>query len=176
AALAPWAVVGEVLPSVAQEAGLPPNMPVVIGGADSQCCTVGAGVLESSTLSDMAGTSTCLNAPVEAPLQDLNIANYCHVVPDQWCTELGLNASGAAFEWLTGILTGSTDDAAFAACEALAGEAAPGAQGLLFLPYIADGERFDPSLRGGFYGVSLRHGRGDLARAVLEGVAFAIQQ
>ncbi len=175
-AFAPWSVVGEVLPSVAQQAGLPPNLPVVIGGADSQCCTVGAGVLESSTLSDMAGTSTCLNAPVEAPLQDLNIANYCHVVPEQWCTELGLNASGAAFEWLTGILTDSTDDAAFAACEALAGQSPAGAGGLLFLPYIADGERFDPTLRGGFYGVSLRHGRGDLARAVLEGVAFAIRQ
>src|SRR5258707_6823529 len=38
-----------------------PNLPIVIGGADSQCCTVGAGVLESSTLSDMAGTSTCLD-------------------------------------------------------------------------------------------------------------------
>jgi xylulokinase len=175
-ALAPWAVVGEVAPSVAQQAGLPPNVPVVIGGADSQCCTVGAGVLESSALSDMAGTSTCLNAPVAAPLRDLNIANYCHVVPDQWCTELGLNASGAAFEWLTGILTGSTDDAALAACEELAGQSPPGARGLLFIPYIADGERFDPTLRGGFYGVSLRHGRGDLARAVLEGVAFAIRQ
>lgn len=175
-ALAPWSIVGEVAPSVAYAAGLPANVPVVIGGADSQCCTVGAGVLESSTLSDMAGTSTCLNAPVAAPLQDLNIANYCHVVPDQWCTELGLNASGAAFEWLTGILTGATDDAAFAACEALAGQSPPGARGLLFLPYLADGERFDPTLRGGFYGVSLRHGRGDLARVVLEGVAFAIRQ
>jgi sugar (pentulose or hexulose) kinase len=175
-ALAPWAVVGEVVPSVAQQAGLPAHVPVVIGGADSQCCTVGAGVLESSTLSDMAGTSTCLNAPVAAPLQDLNIANYCHVVPDQWCTELGLNASGAAFEWLTGILTGSTDDAAFAACEVLASQSPPGARGLLFLPYVADGERFDPTLRGGFYGISLRHGQGDLARAALEGVAFAIRQ
>jgi xylulokinase len=175
-ALAPWSIAGEVLPSVAQAVGLPPNVPVVIGGADSQCCTIGAGVLESSLLSDMAGTSTCLNAPVEAPLQDLHIANYCHVVPDQWCTELGLNASGAAFEWLTSILTGATDDAAFAASEALAGQSPPGARGLLFLPYIADGERFNPGLRGGFYGVSLRHGRGDLARAVLEGVAFAMRQ
>ena len=49
-------------------------------------------------------------------------------------------------------------------------------RGLLFLPYLADGERFDPSLRGAFCGLSLRHGRGELARAVLEGVAFAIRE
>jgi xylulokinase len=175
-ALAPWSILGEPLPAVARSAGLARDIPVVLGGADSQCCVVGAGVLSPWQLSDMAGTSTCLNAPVRQPLDDLRVANYCHVVPDYWCTELGLNASGAAFEWLAALLAPAGAAPIFAACEEAARQAAAGAAGLLFLPYMADGERFNPGLRGGFCGLSLRHDRGTLARAVLEGVAFAIRE
>jgi sugar (pentulose or hexulose) kinase len=109
-------------------------------------------------------------------LSDLRIANYCHVVPDWWCTELGLNASGAAFEWLATLFAPPGTAPLFAECEAAARQSPPGANGLIFLPYMADGERFNPALRGGFTGLSLRHGRGDLARAVFEGVAFAIRE
>jgi sugar (pentulose or hexulose) kinase len=97
-------------------------------------------------------------------------------VPNYWCTELGLNASGAAFAWLATLLAPPGAQPIFAACEAAARQAEPGAGGLTFLPYIADGERFNPALRGGFCGLSLRHDRGALARAVLEGVAFAIRE
>ncbi len=175
-ALAPWTILGEVLPAVAHGTGLPQGIPVVLGGADSQCCVVGAGVLNSQQLSDMAGTSTCLNAPVSQPLSDLRVANYCHVVPNYWCTELGLNASGAAFAWLATLLAPPGVQPLFAACEEAARQTEPGAGGLTFLPYIADGERFNPALRGGFCGLSLRHGQGALARAILEGVAFAIRE
>ena len=177
-AVAPWTVIGSLLPEVARRVGMMDDVPVVIGGADSQCCAVGAGALASWQLSDMAGTSTCLNAPVRTPVSDLRVSNYCHVVPDWWCTELGLNASGAAFAWIAQLFAGPgavPDFAAFAALEAAATTVAAGAEGLLFLPYLADGERFDPTLRGGFWGLSLRHGRGELTRAVLEGVAFAIR-
>lgn len=176
-AVAPWTVIGAALPSVVERMGMPPRaIPVVIGGADSQCCAVGAGALTSTQLSDMAGTSTCLNAPVRAPVADVRVSNYCHVVPDWWCTELGLNASGASFAWVARLFTGSGTEPDYTACEAAAADIGAGAEGLIFLPYLADGERFDPSLRGGFSGLSLRHGRGELARAVLEGVGFAIRE
>nr|HET6905287.1 FGGY family carbohydrate kinase [Ktedonobacteraceae bacterium] len=175
-ALAPWTIVGEMRPAVAKEVGLSPHIPVVLGGADSQCCVVGAGILHPGVLSDMAGTSTCLNMATRPPLSDLRIANYCHVVPDWWCTELGLNASGAAFAWLATQLAPPGAAPIFAECERAASLAEPGASGLIFLPYLADGERTNPGLRGGFCGLSLRHGRSDLARAVFEGVAFAIRE
>jgi xylulokinase len=175
-ALPPWTVLGKIRAEIAESIGLPRQTPVVLGGADSQCCALGAGVLRVGELSDMAGTSTCLNSPVAAPLSDLRIANYCHVVPEQWCTELGLNASGAALEWLASRFASPGQSPAFAEIEHAAAESAAGANGLLFLPYIADGERFNPTLRGGFYGLSLRHSGGDLARSVLEGVAFAIRE
>lgn len=175
-AVAPWEVIGTLDPLVAKQTNMSPETPVVVGGADSQCCAIGAGVVLPAQLSDMAGTSTCLNAPVSAPVADLRISNYCHVVPDSWCTELGLNASGAAFEWLARLFSVPGIEPDFAACEAVAATAAAGAEGALFLPYIADGERFDPSLRGAFCGLSLRHGQAEMARAVLEGVAFAIRE
>jgi xylulokinase len=177
-ARAPWSILGEVRTEVAKAIGLPlpTRVPVVLGGADSQCCVVGAGVLDARELSDMAGTSTCLNAPVPAPLADLRIPIYCHVVPGQWCTELGLNASGAAFDWLARMFAPRGAPPAFDAAEAEAQSAPAGAHDLIFLPYLADGERFNPALRGGFCGLSLRHEWGDLARAVLEGVAFAIRE
>ena len=175
-AVAPWTTIGVVLPEVARRVGLRDDVPVVIGGADSQCCTVGAGALASSQLSDMAGTSTCLNAPVRAPISDARVSNYCHVVPNWWCTELGLNASGAAFAWIARLFAGPGAEPDFAAMEAAAATVGVGAEGLLFLPYLADGERFDPTLRGGFCGLSLRHGRAEMTRAVLEGVAFAIRE
>ena len=175
-AVAPWTVIGAVLPEVAGRMGMTGEIPVAIGGADSQCCAVGAGALDSSQLSDMAGTSTCLNAPVRAPVGDLRISNYCHVVPGWWCTELGLNASGAAFAWIARLFAGPGAEPDFAALEAAATTVDAGSEGLLFLPYLADGERFDPTLRGGFCGLSLRHGRGETTRAVLEGVAFAIRE
>jgi len=174
--LEPWAVLGGLRTGVAGETGLPCDLPVIIGGADSQCCAVGAGVLDPGQLSDMAGTSTCLNAPVPAPLADLRIANYCHVAPGWWCTELGLNASGAAYEWLATFAVRPHETPTFAWGEEEARRSAPGAHGLIFLPYMADGERFDPRLRGGFCDLSLRHTYGDMTRAVFEGVAFAIRE
>jgi len=172
-ALAPWSVLGALCDEVAAICGLPAGIPVVIGGADSMCCAVGAGVVTSTQLSDMAGTSTCLNAPVTSPVGDARINNYCHVVPDRWCTDLGLNASGAAFEWFVRMLCGTATEGNYERCEAAARASPPGANGAFFLPYIADGERFDPMLRGAFSGLSLRHESGDLARATLEGVAYA---
>lgn len=175
-ALPPWSTLGEVSSANIAQLGLRQSIPVVLGGADSQCCALGAGVLDSSQISDMAGTSTCLNVPVRQPIEDLRVANYCHVLPDWWCTELGLNATGASLQWLIQLLGMAGGAADFASGEAAASQAMPGCGGLIFLPYLADGERFDPALRGGFCGLSLRHQRGDLLRSVLEGTAFAIRE
>ena len=87
-----------------------------------------------------------------------------------------MNASGAAFAWIARLFAGPDAEPDFAALEAAAATVEAGAEGLLFLPYLADGERFNPTLRGGFCGLSLRHGRAEMTRAALEGVAFAIRE
>lgn len=174
-------VLGTLRPAVAQRLGLPRATPVVLGGADSQACALGSGVLGPGPVSEMAGSSTCLNAVVRRPLRSLEVTHYPHVVGDALTTETGMNTTGAAVDWVAALAyaparRGHGHAAAYARLDADAAAEPVGANGVMALPVLADGERTDPSLRGAFVGLSLRHGRGALARAVLEGVAFAIRQ
>src|SRR5215831_10322279 len=174
--------------------GLDPGVPVVIGAADSQCAAFGAGVTGPGPVSEMAGASSCLNSAVPEPLADLRVTHYSHTVPGCYCTELGVNTTGAAISWAVkafGYATygelsadaqrcrrrlqraarpGGGGRSAGATTAADAVDAAP-----LFLPYLGDGERDDPSARAGFIGLSDRHGRPELAFAVIEGVALGVR-
>lgn len=171
-------VVGGLRPALAGRVGLPVGLPVVIGGADSQACALGAAVVAPGPVSEMAGSSTCLNAAVAAPLDVLAVTHYPHVIPGPFTTETGINTTGAAVAWLAGLAyggrTGRPRDADFARLDAEAGAVPPGSDGVVALPVLGDGERTDPDLRSAFVGLSLRHGRAVIARAILEGVAFAI--
>jgi xylulokinase len=175
--------VAAVLPSdVAAEVSLEPGIPVVVGAADSQCAAYGAGLLGPGVTSEMAGASSCLNSIVAAPLADVRITHYSYLIPDCYCTELGVNTTGAALDWAVRCL-GYASHAELAhdaerhlramarspAALADPAEAAP-----LFLPYLGDGERDDAAIRGALIGLSERHDRAALAFAVVEGVALAV--
>jgi len=171
--------VGTLRPTIAARLGLPASTPVVLGGADSQACALGAGVVASGPVSEMAGSSTCLNAAVAAPLDVLEVTHYPHVVGDGFTTETGINTTGAAVAWVADrFFGGRRGRAAPADYERLDRDAAavqPGADGVLFVPVMGDGERTDAALRGAITGLSLRHGPAEIARAALEGVAYAIR-
>lgn len=174
-----WAPLGTLRPSIARRLVLPAQTPVVLGGADSQACALGAGVVAPGPVSEMAGSSTCLNAAVTAPLNELLVTHYPHVVPGMYTTETGINTTGAAIAWFAGLAYGGRSRRAgsrdFARLDAEAASVGPGADGVLAVPVLADGERTDPGLRAAFTGLSLRHGRASMARALLEGVAFAMR-
>ena len=78
--------------------------PVILGGADSQACALGAGVVAEGPVSEMAGSSTCLNAAVKQPLSVLDVTHYPHVVPGPYTTETGINTTGAAVAWIADLL------------------------------------------------------------------------
>lgn len=172
------AAIGGLRPALAARVGLPMGLPVILGGADSQACAFGAGVVAPGPVSEMAGSSTCLNAAVHEPLDVLAVTHYPHVIPGPFTTETGINTTGAAVAWLAGLLyggrAGRPTGADYARFDAEAGAVPPGAEGVVALPIFGDGERTGPDLRGAFVGLSLRHGRGALGRSILEGVAFAI--
>ncbi len=173
------APVGGLAASVARRVGLPAGLPVIIGGADSQACALGTGVVAAGPVSEMAGSSTCLNAAVPQPLKVLEVTHFPHVVPGTLTTETGINTTGAAVVWVADLFyatrgrrAGAAD---FARLDREVAGVPPGADGVLALAALADGERTDPDLRGAITGLSLRHDRAVIARAVLEGVAFAIR-
>lgn len=171
--------IGTIRAALAAQLNLPPSTPVVIGGADSQACALGAGVVRPGPVSEMAGSSTCLNAAVPEPLAELLVTHYPHVVPGVYTTETGINTTGAAAAWVADLLYGGrrshAGPADYERLDREAGLLPPGSDGVLAVPVLGDGERTDPDLRAAFTGLSLRHGRAVLARAVLEGVAFTIR-
>jgi xylulokinase len=172
-----WSVIGGLRPALARRLKLKPDTPVIAGAGDSIACAIGAGVTAPGPVSEMAGSSSCFNSVVPEPLADLDITHYPSAVDGHgYVTEVGLNTTGEALDWLAQLFYDRAprrDD--FARIEHAAAAAAPGADGLLFAPVLGDGERDDPTLRGTASGLSLRHDRSAWARATLEGVAFGVR-
>jgi xylulokinase len=122
------------------------------------------------------GTSGVVLAPLPAYAHDAEarVHAFCHAVPGAWQAMGVMLSAAGSLQWLHDVVA---PDVPF---DRLVNEAeawAPGAEGLLFLPYLA-GERTphaDPDARGAFVGLELRHDRGALVRSVLEGVAFGLR-
>jgi xylulokinase len=177
--IAPWETAAEIPARTAAETGMPAGIPVVIGAADSQCVAFGAGVVDPGPVSEMAGASSCLNSAVLRPLAELAVTHYSHVVRGRFTTELGINTTGAAVDWAMRRLGYRSHAALGGDAERFVrrlarGRGDPRQAAPLFLPYLGDGDRDDPALRGAFVGLSLRHDRPALAYSVLEGIAFAV--
>jgi len=155
---------------------LPPvyESTVIAGAGDQSAAALGVGVAAPGPVSVVLGTSGVVFAalPAYAPDPQARLHTFCHAVPDTWhAMGVMLSAAGSA-AWLRHAL-----GAPFAELDAEAAHWEPGAEGLLFAPYLA-GERTpypDPDVRGAFTGLSLRHDRGALWRAMLEGVAFGLR-
>ena len=175
-----WSVAGEIRPAVARRLGLPDGVPVVAGAGDSIACALGAGVTAAGPVSEMAGSSSCFNSVVAEPLPDLDVTHYPSITePSGYVTEVGINTTGEALDWLAQLFYAGSSRAPrpadYARLELAAAAVPPGAGGLVFAPVLGDGERDDPALRGAMTGLSLRHDRGAVTRAALEGLACAVR-
>ncbi len=148
----------------------------VAGAGDQQAAALGVGVVDPGTVSIVLGTSGVVFAPLHAYAHDsrARVHAFCHAVPDTWeAMGVMLNAAGS-LRWLRDVIG---PESSFDDLTAEASRWGPGAEGLTFLPYL-QGERTphaDPDARGSFTGLSLRHDRGALVRAVLEGVAYGLR-
>ena len=174
-------VVGRLLPAEAALLGLPAGLPVVAGGIDAAVATLAAGAVGPGRHVAMIGTSMCWGTVRQADAGVAGLITMPHVVGglDHLYTFGGALTAGAAEVWARQALFPDGGGSVVTA-EALAGPAAAvpaGSLGLLFLPYLM-GERspvWDPHASGSFIGLGLRHRREHLYRAVLEGVAFALE-
>ena len=168
-------VLGALRREPAAELGLPAGIPVVAGMADAHASFVGAGLLEPGDAIDTGGTSGGFAVYVDRPMKIQGVFGAAAPIPGRWFLGGAMNATGKALDWLRDDLLGSVVSTDELIVEATRVEA--GSDGLVFLPYLA-GERspiWDPAARGAFVGLTLRHGRGHLARAVLEASNLAIR-
>ncbi|MEM1178738.1 MAG: xylulokinase [Acidobacteriota bacterium] len=168
-------ITGVVSQAAAEALGLAPGTPVVAGGGDQAAEAVGIGAVEPGVVSMVLGTSGVVFASSSTPLVEArgSLHAFPHAVPDRWHVMGVMLSAAGSLGWFRDRFA---PESSFAELDAAAAEVDIGAEGLVFLPYLS-GERTphaDPDARGAFLGLTLAHGRGHLARAVLEGVAFGL--
>jgi xylulokinase len=162
--------------AAAAETGLVAGTPVVAGGGDQSAGAIGVGAVEPGIVSAVLGTSGVVFATTDGPVveKEGRLHAFCHAVPGRWHLMGVMLSAAGSLQWYRDALAPSVD---FDALVDEASDVAPGAGGLVFLPYLT-GERTphpDPLARGAFVGLTRRHGRAHLTRAVLEGVAFGLR-
>ena len=167
-------VVGTVTKEASELTGLPEGIPVVAGGLDAACGTLGAGVYEAGQTQEQGGQAGGMSICTNRALAHKKLILSPHVVPGKWLLQGGTVGGGGTLKWFKQELGKelSFDDLTEEAAAVPAGS-----DGVVFLPYMA-GERspiWDPDAKGVFYGLSFDKTRGHLVRAVLEGVALSLQ-
>ncbi len=180
-------VVGHLRPGLADHLGLRPGIPVVGGAGDQPAGGIGNGVYRAGVVSATIGTSGVVYAVTDKVIADRQrraALAFCHSAPNTWSFFGCTLAAGGSFKWLRD--TVFADSKAALAAEgkdvydvmtALAAQSQPTAEGLLFLPYL-NGERTpypDENARGVFFGLSYRHGLGEICRSVMEGVTYSLR-
>jgi xylulokinase len=146
----------------------------VAAAGDQAAAALGVGIVEPGRISVVLGTSGVVFAvlPEYAADARARVHVFCHAVPSTWHAMGVMLSAAGSLAWLARVV-----GAEYGALDEEALRWPPGTEGLLFAPYLA-GERTphaDPDARGAFTGLSVRHDRGALARAVLEGVAFGLR-
>jgi xylulokinase len=179
-------VVGELDAGLAAELGLPARVPVLAGGGDAVMQTLGSGAVASDVALVVIGTggnvTVSLPEPMENPGSTLQV--FCHVAPRRWVAMGVTLSAGSSLKWYRDTLGGLerqlAADLRRDAYDLLGQEAAlspPGANGLIFLPYL-QGERcphVDVHARGVLFGLGLRTGKADVVRSIMEGVTFSLR-
>lgn len=166
---------GRLRANLADQLGLPAGIPLAAGGGDNAAAAIGNGIIREGLASCSIGTSGVLFAHADrlSPDPTGRLHAFCHAVPERYHLMGVTLAAGGSLRWWRDLL-GTAD---YEQLSQLATEAPPGAEGLVFLPYLT-GERsphLDPLARGAFFGLSSRHSAAHLTRAVMEGVAFSLR-
>jgi xylulokinase len=177
-------VIGQVGAEAARATGLLEGTPVVAGMVDGVAAALEAGVVTSGEAVEMTGTSTVLLVCVDEPPRQPDLIALAHAVPGVYLLVGAMVSTGAALRWFRDELgtaevqaAQSTDRNAFEIMSEEAGEVAPGAGGLLFLPYMM-GERspiWNTDARGVMFGLSLATSRSQIIRALMEGAAYGLR-
>ncbi len=179
-------VSGELTKEAARLMGLNAGVPVVGGGGDQAASAVGNGIVKKGVISATMGTSGVVFAHSDEVQYDPEgrLHTFCHAVRGQWHIMGCVLSAGGSLQWFRNTLCQAEIAEAkrkkidpYELITARAAEAPAGCEGLYFLPYLT-GERTphaDPYARGAWIGLGLRHGKGHLARAVVEGATYAMR-
>ncbi|MDR3221252.1 MAG: carbohydrate kinase, partial [Candidatus Accumulibacter sp.] len=179
--IAPGSVAGGLLPGYAAETGLPAGLPIVTAGGDQQCAALGLGLFSGERAVTNTGTGSYLIGHSGKPALDAQMRTACNIsaVPDAYIVEAAVLTSGVIYRWFAelGFSGESADAPAFERLNDEAATAPPGANGLIVLPHFrgCGAPYWDPEAKGVFYNLTLAATRGEMARAILEGIAIEMK-
>ncbi|RBW70067.1 gluconokinase [Bacillus taeanensis] len=172
----PTEILPQINKEVAERMGISHDVPFVIGAADGQLANLGIGAISKGEVALTAGTSGAIRQFTKGFQVSGSQETFCYTFTDEYSIVGGpTNNGGIALQWLKDLLNyeGSFDE-----FTAEAESVAPGAEGMLFLPYI-NGERaplWNQQAKGNFYGMTVTHKKEHFVRAVLEGITFNLYQ
>ncbi len=174
-------ICGRVSAVGAEACGLKAGTPVVAGAGDQAAGATGMGIVTPGAVSATIGTSGVVFAATDRPALDSKgrLHTFCHAGPGRWHVMGVTQAAGLSLRWFRDNFGAGIEDGRdpYERLTAEASEVPPGADGLLWAPYLM-GERtphLDPDARGALIGLTASHTRGHVIRAILEGVAFSLK-
>src|SRR5690349_6766875 len=176
-------VTGTISTAAAKETGLRAGTPVAAGAGDQAAGAVGLGIVKPGMISATIGTSGVVFAATNNPALDPKgrVHTFCHAIPGRWHVMGVTQGAGLSLRWFKeqfGVVSGETSDAdPYDSLTREAARVSPGADGLLWAPYLM-GERtphLDPEARAVLVGLTASHTRAHVVRAILEGVAFSLK-
>ena len=182
-AVASTTIAGEITQKISGECGLAPGTKVVMGGGDGMCASVGAGSVSEGRTYNCLGSSSWICTTSKTPIYDeqYRTFNWAHIVPGMIGPCGTMQAAGASFSWLKNeVCTLETEHginsgiSPYELINEQIQQSQPGANGLLFLPYLM-GERsprWNANARGAFVGLKMEHRRADMLRSVVEGIGL----
>ena len=177
-------IVGTVTAKAAAETGLVEGIPVVAGGLDAACGTLGAGVIHPGETQEQGGQAGGMSICLDEYKADPRLILSFHVVPGQWLLQGGTTGGGGVMRWFEHefadyerMMKAQTGESSLNQLNEIAEKVAPGSDGLVFLPYMS-GERspiWNPYAKGVFYGLDFAKTKGHMVRACMEGVALSVR-
>jgi xylulokinase len=179
-------VTGYITEEIAKLTGLRAGTPVVGGAGDQAAGAIGNGIVKSGVVSSTIGTSGVVFAYTDKVTIDPKgrVHTLCHAVPNTWHVMGVTQGAGLSLKWFRDNFCVSEKETAdlmgvdpYELMNKEANKVPAGCEGLIYLPYLM-GERtphIDPNAKGVFFGLSARHGKRDMLRAVMEGVAYSLK-
>ena len=168
-------IISNIKEDLAIELGIPLNTPVFAGGGDFIVSLLGLGMVGKETAIDMTGTSTLFVVCRDTPIVNPAVQNLRHVI-DGWLPFTMLDCGGLAMNWCKNLMSSTgLGEISYEQMIEMAEKVSEGCNGLNFYPYLLGERRQDNTYaKGCFYGLSLNHNAGHVARSVMEGVALAL--
>jgi xylulokinase len=179
-------ILGEVRPDVAELLGLSQHVQVVCGGVDNSCMALGAKNIRDGRVYTSLGSSAWIAVSAEEPVLDKKYKPYvfAHVMPNMFTSAVSIFSAGSSFTWVKDNLcedliaeSKATNQDVYSLMNQVAEKAPVGSNKLLFNPSLAGGTSQDASvhMRGAYIGLDLKHGKPELIRAAMEGIALNLR-